>query len=175
MNKHILMILAVVAAFGLAGCSGAKEQLGLERKPPDEFKVVKRAPLAMPPGYGLRPPAPGAPRPQEQSPDVQAKQSVLGDAAQSQAIYESSGGEALLLQQAGADNADPAIRKKVDAETLELRDRNKPVIQKLTGLGGGKDEIAATVVDAKAEAERLKNNAEAGKPVTAGETPSIED
>ena len=172
MNKQLLLLAFGFIAFGLAGCSGAKEQLGLERKPPDEFKVIKRAPLAMPPGYGLRPPTPGAPRPQEQSPDAQARETVLGTASGQTA---QSGGESLLLQQAGAESADPAIRQKVDFETLEQQDRNKPVIQKLTGIGGGKDEIAATVVDAKAEAKRLKENAEAGKPVTEGETPSIED
>ncbi len=158
----------------IAGCSGAKEQLGLNKQAPDEFKVVKRAPLEMPPAYGLRPPKPGTPRPQEQSPEEQARQSVLGTQSSERKTNQSEG-EMLLLQHAGTSIADPSIREKINAETIELSERNKPVAQKLLGIGGGKDKISASVVDAKAEAQRLKENKDAGLAPTEGETPSIED
>src|SRR5260221_5118878 len=51
------------------------------KNPPEEFQVVGRAPLSMPPDYKLRPPAPGTTRPQEQSPGVAARAAVLGAAA----------------------------------------------------------------------------------------------
>lgn len=35
----------------------------MSKRSPDEFAVVKRAPLILPPEYDLRPPDPGAPRP----------------------------------------------------------------------------------------------------------------
>jgi hypothetical protein len=37
----------------------------LDRVGPDEFAVESRAPLTIPPEFELRPPQPGAPRPQE--------------------------------------------------------------------------------------------------------------
>jgi len=37
----------------------------MDRVGPDEFAVESRAPLTIPPEYDLRPPQPGAPRPQE--------------------------------------------------------------------------------------------------------------
>jgi len=37
--------LCLIALLGLAGCEGTKKQLGLTRSAPDEFSVVKRAPL----------------------------------------------------------------------------------------------------------------------------------
>lgn len=168
------LTLLFSAGLLLNGCSGAKEQLGLERTVPDEFKVVKHAPLALPPGYNLRPPRPGAPRPQEQTPQELAEQTVLGRDSGS-ATVEQSSGENLLLQQARATRATSDIRRIVDQETLNQEGREKPVVQKLLGIGGGRDEIAATVVDAKAEAQRLRENAESGKPITEGESPSIED
>lgn len=68
----------LVAAGLLAGCSEARQAMGLGKRAPDEFTVVKRAPLSLPPEYALRPPEPGAPRPQESSPTAQARQQVLG-------------------------------------------------------------------------------------------------
>ena len=172
-DKKLLYILCI-GLLSLTACSNAKKQLGLERAPPDEFAVVKRAPLEMPPSYGLRPPRPGAPRPQEQTTSQQAKQSVFGASTYEQAAPASTG-EGFLIQQAGGTQADPNIRRKVDAETSQLHDRNKPVAEKLFGLGGDKTEPSATVVDADAEAERLRENIEEGKSVTEGETPSIEE
>ena len=68
MRKFPVLLMAVLA---LSACDSAKKQLGIERQAPDEFAVVKRAPLAMPPDYTLRPPTPGAQRPQEQTTDKQ--------------------------------------------------------------------------------------------------------
>ena len=55
--------LTAVAAIGLAGCQSTQKALGMSKVVPDEFRVVSKAPLAVPPDYALRPPAPGEPRP----------------------------------------------------------------------------------------------------------------
>jgi len=49
----------LVAGIGLtlAGCSGLGDALGLSKRPPDEFEVVAKKPLAVPPDFNLRPPA----------------------------------------------------------------------------------------------------------------------
>lgn len=40
----------------LAACSGVtKEDLGLSRRSPDETQVEQRAPLSLPPEFGVRP------------------------------------------------------------------------------------------------------------------------
>ena len=49
----------------LSGCSGLRQAMGMDRVGPDEFAVEARAPLTLPPDYDLRPPQPGARRPQE--------------------------------------------------------------------------------------------------------------
>ena len=158
-----------VAVAALGACDKAEEQLGLSKSAPDEFAVVKRAPLELPPSYTLRPPRPGAPRPQEQETVEQARVAVFGSEQSAQAAP--TGADGALLQSAGANVADPNIRNTVDQESSELVDENQPVVDKLLSLGSD-DEPAATVVDAKAEAQRLQANKEAGKPVTEGETPS---
>lgn len=156
----------------ITACSSAKEQLGLERKSPNEFAVIKRAPLSMPPDYTLRPPAPGIARPQEQAADSQAREALIGA---SETTPEQTTAEALLLQKAGADNADPSIRETVDKETYIEDKSKKPVAERLLGVALGDDKPASKVVDAKAEKIRIEKNLEEGRPITEGETKSYED
>jgi Protein of unknown function (DUF3035) len=58
----------------LSGCSDFKQIIGMDPTMPDEFAVESRAPLTIPPDFNLRPPEPGAPRPQEESSEKQAEQ-----------------------------------------------------------------------------------------------------
>ncbi|MEM7679569.1 MAG: DUF3035 domain-containing protein [Pseudomonadota bacterium] len=172
-HKHIAYIFAVLTLGVLTACSGTKEKLGLDKKKaPDEFAVVKRAPLSMPPGFQLDPPKPGAARPQERTPDEDAKQTVFGKPVVKPKAPSST--EALFLQQAGSEIAQDGIRKTVDSETTEYDGSDKPVIDRLLSFTDG-DELPGTVVDAEKELERLKKNKEEGKPLSTGETPSIEN
>jgi hypothetical protein len=164
------LFTALLAVTMLSGCQNARDELGLTRSSPDEFAVVKRAPLEMPPEYALRPPQPGAPRPQEQAMADQARTAVLGTAAQSKGQGK---GEAALLVNADA-RYNPDIRQIVNYESTQSVRKNEPVVKKLLNIG--KDgPPAATIVDPAAEAQRLKSNAEQGKPVTEGKTPTIEN
>lgn len=174
MRKLALGSAAILCLSMLGGCESAKQELGLTRSPPDEFAVVKRAPLEMPPEFALRAPQPGAPRPQEQAAAEQARSALLGKAAQ-QAGAESglAAGEAALLDSANAA-ATPNIRQVVDSEAATMRRENEPVVKKLLNIG--KDQKpAATIVDPEGEAARLQKNAAEGKPATEGETPVIQN
>lgn len=113
---------AGAAALSLGGCGGASKALGMGKTTPDEFRVVAKAPLVVPPDYALRPPAPGEPRPQELQPESQARLALLGQ----QAAVNRSQGEQLLVAKAGVSKADPLIRYVVDDEygSLAHKDRS---------------------------------------------------
>ncbi len=71
------------AAFGclagailVAGCTDLKQIVGLDPTIPDEFAVESRAPLTIPPDFNLRPPEPGARRPQEKTAQQQALEAL---------------------------------------------------------------------------------------------------
>jgi hypothetical protein len=55
----------MLALLPVGGCAqgSVQDALGMSKRAPDEFAVVKRAPLIVPPDFELRPPDPGAPRP----------------------------------------------------------------------------------------------------------------
>ena len=121
-----LVVAAGVAALGLGsvgltGCSGVNQALGLNKITPDEYRVVAKAPLVVPPDYALRPPAPGEPRPQELQPESQARLALLG---QREATARSPG-ETLLADRAGAQKADPLIRYVMDDEFGSIAHKDK--------------------------------------------------
>src|SRR5262252_10291077 len=72
-------VLCSAGALSISGCTDLKKAIGLEKAAPDEFAVESRAPLEMPPDFDLRPPQPGASRPQEKSSNKLARQ-VIEDA-----------------------------------------------------------------------------------------------
>lgn len=163
----------VVAALALSGCEGVRKSLGFGKNAPDEFQVVSRAPLSLPPDYNLRPPEPGAPRPQEGTTRDQAKTALFGTYDSGFASdMEGSPGEIALLQSAGATGIDPNIRKLVDQETNRLMAEDKKFIDSL--IFWRNPDPYGEVVDPVAEQQRLQENAALGKPATEGETPIIE-
>ena len=108
--------LLAVSALSLGACQGMRQSIGLTKVVPDEFVTVSTAPLSVPPEYGLRPPSPGQPRPQELAPESAARQILLG---QRQSITRTPGEQALVTA-AGADRADPLARYVVDDEFGDL-------------------------------------------------------
>lgn len=53
MNKRIMSSLLAVLL--LAACGLTRDDLGVDKTAPDEMLVVSRAPLSVPPEFGLRP------------------------------------------------------------------------------------------------------------------------
>jgi Protein of unknown function (DUF3035) len=178
-----VLLLVAAAGLGLSGCSATMNALGMGKHPPDEFVVVTHPPLQLPANYDLVPPQPGAPRPQEESAAQLAEAAVLGtgtqaegtDTASSTQILPSgpaTAGEEAFLQNAGVAKADPKIRQLVDTEAQAESDAIKDNLYNKI-LFWQTQPPPGTVVDAKAEQQRLQENAALGKPLTQGPTPVI--
>jgi hypothetical protein len=71
----------------------------------------------VPPEFTLKPPQPGAPRPQEADTSLRAQQALLG----STPARPASAGENELLANAGTDKADPKIRSALLSEQRQRR------------------------------------------------------
>lgn len=207
--KARALLLATALPVALCACEGVKEELGLTKRPPDEFAVVaSKAPLVVPPDFTLRPPRPGAPRPQEQQPAESARSALIASARPSGSVASPaspnepapqqfasfsppgapivfgaptesvtsapagpSAGEKALLSQAGALGVDPSIRDVVNRESAQLAEADRSFTEKL--LFWQEPTPPGTVVDAEAEAKRLRENAAAGRNVSEGETPIV--
>lgn len=172
--SRIFLLSLGMTLTALSGCAEVKDQMGLSRRTPDEFAVMTRAPLEMPPSMTELPrPQPGAPRPQEVSPVLSAQTALLGQSASSSEAP--SRAESSLLSKAGADATNPSIRSVVDREAAEGAGDSRPVAKKLLGMIKTTKDEPAQVVDAPAELQRLKTNRETGQPVTKGDTPAYDD
>lgn len=166
-----LLVLTAVAV-SLTACGSLREDLGLGRSPPDEFAVIDRPPLSMPPDFGLRPPVPGAPRPQEVDPSVHANDALFGKGEKPiDTTSNLSDAEKALIEQTGADKANPDIRATINNESAEVVDVTPHLVDKL--LWWKKDE-PGTAVDPQAEAQRIKEAKDKGEPLNKTATPVIE-
>ncbi len=149
----------------LAACGGGedmKEKLGLKIAPPDEFSVVTRAPLAVPPDFTLRPPRPGEGRPNELTVREQAKQTVFG--VNSKPSAERSTSQNTFLNKLGASKSDPNIRSSIDTEIKDLEESDQPVAEKL--LFWKDKEAVGKHLDPVEEKKRLEAQGVAKKATT---------
>jgi predicted small secreted protein len=194
--RHQAAVVAAALAVSalLGGCGQIRGALGYDKDAPDEFQVVARAPLALPPNYDLRPPEPGTARPQELSPTDAAAQRILGRRAAPQATTStssvfgtsmsgptvqaaprapvSSGGASALRDQLQLNQADPNIRQLVNKETASFVYEEQYPIDKVL-FWRDKPE-PGVLLDATKESKRLRENSALGQPVDTGETPTIE-
>ena len=160
MNANRVIVAAtLLAAAGLAGCQSTQRALGMSKVTPDEFRVVTKAPLVVPPDFALRPPAPGEPRPQELQPESAARNALLGQ----REAEQRSQGEKLLVSKAGAEKADPLVRYVVDDEFGDIAHKEKSFADRV--MFWKKDDApqapaqaldgSAAPIDAAAEQERV--------------------
>ncbi len=178
--RPIILCVAATAMVALTGCEAAKSIAGMQKQVPDEFEVVSRAPLSIPPDFGLRSPKPGAERPQELNPRERARTILLRnttgrDQDKVEAAVKSgrfSTGEAAILARAGAVNADPAIRRTINSESTALAEESKTFTRKL--LFWQTPPEPGTVVDPEKESRRIRGARAMGDPVNKGEVPVIE-
>lgn len=115
------IVVCLAAALLVAGCgSGIQQSLGLGKRAPDEFQIVRRQPLIMPPSFELPRPTPGVAGAQERSTAAQAREVLTGAGTGGFETGQSSG-ELALVQDARV-TADPDIRRKILEENTELVD-----------------------------------------------------
>jgi hypothetical protein len=172
-NQSIPRLVVCGCILALAGCgdnASLQRTFGLYTDAPDEFTVTTRAPLSMPPDFALRPPQPGAPRPQEQTQTKSAEATLAPDMALAQPSAADSPGQDALLRAAGPPPP-PDIRSKLAAEG-DSNDQDQYLIDRL--IFWKDPPPPGVVVDPQKESERLRQDAALGQsPESGGDTPVI--
>ena len=164
--------LVILAALALSACNGDEltRTFGLSRDAPDEFTVTTRAPLSMPPDFTLRPPRPGAVRPQELTQSQQAEAALTPDTVLGGPVVAPTAGQQALVAAAG--RAAPAdIRNRVDSEAA-LDAPSRSLSDRL--MFWQSPPPPGTQVDAQRESARLRQNAALGQSPESGDTPIIQ-
>lgn len=171
MKKGLFMIAGLSGlAVLISGCSSFDTAIGKTKKAPDEFQVVVRPPLTLPPNFTLRP---GDETAETDTANSQVVASIKTDAVSvsdqvltSSRISDGSIFDAVL----GTDKRLPSIRDLVDEETLGIQiDRRLPT----DILFGGKPNVGPNL-NATKEAIRIRRALEQGDPINEGATPATD-
>lgn len=156
-----LPISLIAAGLLVSGCSSFDEAIGKTKKSPDEFQVVVRPPLTLPPSFSLTPVA------SEDASKVSTDAVSVSDQVLTKSERVDAGGFDALF---GTAAIEPDIRTKIDEETLGIQlERRMP----LETLFGGKPNVGPTL-SPEAEARRIRNAVKAGDNLTASPTQAID-
>lgn len=179
--KNSILFVPVAALLVLNACTGQQDNVFGENKPaPDEFAVYSRAPLSLPPDFGLRPPKPGTTRPQTVMPRNDAKEALLSNSAQApaktaaQAELDQTAGVRALLSHTGADQANPDIRNIVNNETAALSGAGDKNFADSILFWRKSDVLKGAVIDPAVEERRMRIQKSKGEVVEETPTPKIE-
>ncbi|MCH7539647.1 MAG: DUF3035 domain-containing protein [Proteobacteria bacterium] len=173
-SRLTLAVCGISLALFLGACERIKDQLGLSKTSPDEFSVVTRAPLTLPPDYRLRPPEPGAQRPQEISVQEQVKAALFNaSTGQGSSIGPvATVGESALLARAGSSDQNSGIRAIINQDNAIFAEEGGSFVDALIFW---RDPLQPdTVIDAAREDQRLQEAEATGEAPNLGETVIIE-
>jgi len=182
--------MAIAGLFILAACSGndVKTTLGLDRGAPDEFRVVSRPPLSVPPQFNLRPPGSPADNVAAQTPTSdQAKALITGSVPAIDVTAPNTPGTAVkpvavtppgtsaeeaFLKNVGATQADPQIRNKIVEDQIAAQ-QPAPEEKSWYNFWDSSTTKPDPLVNANKESQRIKTDEDSGQSVTTGDTPTV--
>ena len=164
-NYHAMVpALFLFAVLMLSACSSGNGLIGAKNAP-DEFEVVIRPPLTLPPNFTLRPNVDN----DAASANLANAQAGVAAIGQSQSLLgtNNSANASSFEELFGTDQIIPNIRNIIDEETLGIQlDRRVPLEQ----IFGGQPEVGPDL-DAAAEAYRIRQAIKDGQPLT--DTPTF--
>ena len=172
-------VFAIILTILLTGCSSARDIVGLGKQSPDEFEVVTRAPLSLPPDYGLRVPIPNISRTQEKSVRDSADDLISSRGSSSRQklsrrnrLGATSPAEDAILGRAQARSSDDSIRAKLSSDNKTISGTDKKLIDKIIFWQGA--EKPGAILDPEKESKRINDLKSDGKTIANGDVPVIE-
>ncbi len=150
------LFLILLPALALGGCGSMERTFGIGKRSPDEFTVVRRAPLVIPPDSTLRPPEPGAAPTGEVSTATAARDVLLGSDASKipTADATQSPAEQAILADTKV-TAIPDIRTVITEENSQLAVLDRGTFLAILGWQKKRMEPQPNVINPVAESRRL--------------------
>lgn len=160
-KQLIITAVAVLLMTGFSACSNFDSAIGKGKSTPDEFQVVVRPPLSLPPGFADKPE------------DIVKQRNDIGLSAQSQTaellgVKNAEGAE--LSEIFDFTSVSDDIRTKIDEETYGIQLEKQLPLQSL--FGGLPD--VGPFLDKMAEDVRLRKARLTKQAPTAGGTKAID-
>lgn len=137
---NLRRILTISATIVLSACGNfsVSETLGIGSTTPDEFKVISRPPLSVPPEFDLRPPAENEEFRQTDPSSV--TRNAVGSGENSGTGSSATGIEAEILKKVRTDRPSSNIREVLEQEAAEEpKQEKKSIVDKIVGFGSSDD------------------------------------
>jgi hypothetical protein len=163
------VVAAIAALLLLPGCESIRQATGAEKTPPDEFTVLTKSPLVIPPDFNLRPPQPGIASRNDPDADETGASLALPTTSAANLGASYSDGEKLLLTKTNALSVDPNIRKTITTDVGQ-EDQGPAFAQKVLFQGADPPKPAAPTGMAAPAPAATPNAAPA--PAAAASTPA---
>ena len=163
LKKNNLFLLPALALLCACEAGEVQQTLGINKKAPDEFRVISRPPLSLPPDFNLRPPMSADEYRATQAASKKARKAVVGESFQLDGAR--SAGESNFLGKIGAAQADPEIKSVIKSESVTT---NESILESLT------PKKQDPIVRPDKEKERIDENIDAGKTAAEGDTETFQ-
>ena len=127
-GKNILGLLCLTLTVSACG-SGLSDAFAYKKNPPDEFAILKKQPLIIPPDYSLKPPHEAGSKIARASTRVEAEQILTGREVDINEI--ASDGEREILDRVGSNPSQNNVRAKIQNDGNNVISKDKAVTEKL--------------------------------------------
>ena len=134
--KFTNILMAIFASSIILGCTQTTKALGIKKNAPNEFNILTKAPLVVPPEYNLRPPQIGTSSSENNYSQESAREALLGNIDE----VEPTRGEVVLMSKAGVGSANPEIRLEIDGSNSVER-KSQRLFRPGTVLEGWKQHL----------------------------------
>jgi len=170
MRLKTIFLATACAAMGLSACTQTSKALGITKNAPNEFNILTKAPLVVPPEYNLRPPQLGTSNAENNYSQKAAREALIGDIDEA----EPTRGEVVLMSKAGVGRANQEIRLEIDGSNSVERKTKSFSDQVLFWRDGKVVTPDGSPMDPETEARRMEsvNAATGGGEVTITRRPS---
>ena len=123
MIKKLILVIVILLPIFLTGCgSELAKVLGTDKLPPDEFTILTKPNLIIPPEYNLRPPAEGEVRPTPQQPSRELQALLFNN---SNSADDFSQSEINLMTGSDVAESIPNIKEVLDSEMRDVEEVNE--------------------------------------------------
>ena len=177
-------LLSILLLTSLAACTGSevKSNLGLKRKAPDEFMVLSRPALTVPPSFDLPDPQTASLTPPKDMSANNAKQALFGapttKTGTKTVANKKATAENLFLNKAGVDKGQSDIRSQLEddirAEQTPAPEEEKPGFFGRLFSPIKLDDKPDPIVSPQAEKDRIKDSKASGEKIDGSETVTIQ-
>lgn len=151
--RSLIGLCALIGLSGLtASCASASKRLGLTTTAPNEFNILTKAPLIVPPEYNLLPPRVGESSALNNYSQQAAREALIGDIDSA----EPSRGEIVLMTKAGVGRANQEVRLEIDGENSVERKTDGFADRVLFWQDGRVQNPDGSALDPETEARRLR-------------------